>query len=429
MKNRLLILLVALQLNAFGKTLEVSAGGSIRQAIALAKPFDTILVKNGYFFDNQLVVNIPLSIIGENYPIIDAQYQNEIFTIKSNNVLIKGFHLMNIGKTATIDWAAVKVLEAKNVRIAGNHIENGYFAIYLSASQNCTIEGNLITGKPSEEQNTGNGIHAWKCDSLSIFNNEIRGHRDGIYFEFVTNSMIQNNLSTGNIRYGLHFMFSHNDTYTDNTIRDNGAGVAVMYTRHVTMLRNHFDHNWGSAAYGLLLKDISDSHIENNTFDNNTVGIFMEGTSRTMVFHNQFNENGWAVRVQASCDDNQFSGNNFTANTFDIATNGLTTLNKFDRNYWDKYEGYDLNHDGGGDIPYHPVSLFATITEQMPHGLMLLHSFMVNLMERAEKIVPSLTPEDLMDTQPIMKPIAVDENLHFLMQTSSKQLNKTVKID
>jgi nitrous oxidase accessory protein len=411
--NAIIIVFVLSTLNALGNTLEVTANGSIRQAIASAHPFDTILVKNGYYFDNQLVISIPLSIIGENYPIIDAQYQNEIFTIKANNVTIKGFHLMNIGKTALIDWAAVKVLEAKNVHIFNNHIENGYFAIYLSASQNCTIEGNLITGKPSEEQNTGNGIHAWKCDSLSIFNNQIKGHRDGIYFEFVTNSSIQNNISTGNIRYGLHFMFSHNDTYTDNTIRDNGAGVAVMYTRHVTMLRNHFDHNWGSAAYGLLLKDISDSRIENNTFNNNTVGIFMEGTSRTMVFHNQFEENGWAIRVQASCDANQFSDNNFRANTFDIATNGSTMLNKFDRNYWDKYEGYDLNHDGVGDVPYHPVSLFASIIEQMPYSLMLLHSFMVNLMERAEKIFPSLTPEDLMDTQPIMKPIAVDENLLF----------------
>ncbi len=404
MRRHIIILFLFSPLCVFGRTIEVPAGGSIRQAIASAQAYDTIWVKNGYFIENQIVVSTPLSIIGENFPIIDAQYQNEIFTVKSDNVTIQGFHLMNVGKTSLIDWAAVKVLEARNVHVIGNHIENGYFAIYLSASQNCFVDGNVITGKPSEEQNTGNGVHAWKCDSLTIRNNRVNGHRDGIYFEFVTNSSIENNLSTGNIRYGLHFMFSHNDSYTDNTIRDNGAGVAVMYTRHVTMLRNHFDHNWGSAAYGLLLKDISDSQIENNTFNNNTVGIFMEGTSRTTVLHNQFNENGWAVRVQASCDDNHFVENNFTANTFDIATNGTMSLNSFSKNYWDKYEGYDLNHDGVGDIPFRPVSLFASIIEQMPHGLMLLRSFMVNLMERAEKIFPSLTPEDLMDNQPSMRP-------------------------
>lgn len=409
MQRCIILIVTCLSVSLWGRTIEVPAGGSIRQAIAAAQPNDTILVKNGYFRENQILVATPLSIIGENFPIIDAQYENEIFTIKSNQVIIQGFHLINIGKTSTIDWAAVKVLEAQDIQVLDNHIENGYFAIYLSGSSKCIVAGNVISGKPSEEQNTGNGIHAWKCDSLTIKNNKVRGHRDGIYFEFVTNSVIENNFSTANIRYGLHFMFSHNDSYMYNTFRDNGAGVAVMYTRHVTMLHNHFDRNWGSAAYGLLLKDISDSRIENNTFNNNTVGIFMEGTSRTHIQHNQFNENGWAVRVQASCDDNYFTENNFTANTFDIATNGSTMLNFFIKNYWDKYEGYDLDRDGVGDVPYRPVSLFASIVEQMPHGLILLRSFMVNLMERAEKIFPSLTPEDLMDNQPSMKPLILSK--------------------
>jgi nitrous oxidase accessory protein len=27
-------------------------------------------------------------------------------------------------------------------------------------------------------------------------------------------------------------------------------------------------------------------------------------------------------------------------------------------NYWDKYEGYDLDKNKIGDIPYHPLSLY-----------------------------------------------------------------------
>lgn len=40
-------------------------------------------------------------------------------------------------------------------------------------------------------------------------------------------------------------MFSHQDIYTNNTFSENGAGVAVMYSRQVTMIRNHFLDNWG----------------------------------------------------------------------------------------------------------------------------------------------------------------------------------------
>jgi nitrous oxidase accessory protein len=200
-------------------------------------------------------------------------------------------------------------------------------------------------------------------------------------------------------------MFSHNDHYFRNRFLKNGAGVAVMYSRQVQMFENRFEYNWGSAAYGLLLKDISDSHIWQNRFEHNSAGIYLEGASRIIVEENVFQENGWALRVQASCDANTFRNNDFNGNSFDVSTNGRLVLNSFNGNYWDKYEGYDLNRDGIGDIPYRPVSLYAIVVEQMPHGLVLMRSFMVYLMDKAEKIIPSLTPEKLVDEQPRMAPL------------------------
>jgi nitrous oxidase accessory protein len=134
------------------------------------------------------------------------------------------------------------------------------------------------------------------------------------------------------------------------------------------------------------------------------VGIHMEGSSRININRNNFKNNGWAVKVQASCDQNSFEQNNFFSNSFDIATNGSLVLNSFDHNYWDKYEGYDLNRDGTGDIPYHPVSMYAMIVEQNPNALILLRSFLVSLLDKAEKAIPTLTPENLFDNSPSMKP-------------------------
>jgi len=88
-----------------------------------------------------------------------------------------------------------------------------------------------------------------------------------------------------------------------------------------------------------------------------------------------------------------------------VSTNGSLVLNTFDGNYWDRYEGYDLNRDGVGDVPFRPVSLYAVVVERMPYGLMLMRSFMVYLMDKAEKIIPSLTPEQLMDKEPAMRPL------------------------
>lgn len=257
----------------------------------------------------------------------------------------------------------------------------------------------------NNEIQSGNGIHCWKSDSMYIYNNTVSGQRDGIYFEFVTNSKIEKNVSEKNVRYGLHFMFSHFDSYTNNIFRHNGAGVAVMYTHDITMYGNTFTDNWGSAAYGLLLKDISNSTIEKNNFTGNTTGIYMEGSSRLKIHHNNLSGNGYAMKIQASCDGNVIEKNNFKGNTFDVTTNGTLVQNDFDNNYWDKYSGYDLNRDGIGDVPHHPVNMFSMIIEQMPVAMIFFRSFMVDLMDRTEKAIPSLTPENFRDNKPRMKQI------------------------
>jgi nitrous oxidase accessory protein len=377
---------------------------SIRKAIELAKNNDTVLVKAGIYSEGNIIIQKNIVLIGENFPVIDGENKYEIFTVSGNGITIKGFQFQNSGRSAMNDYASIGVIDSKNIVVENNKVINSYFGVHVANSSFVAIKNNNIAGTPSTEQNTGNGIHLWKCNNATIDNNHITGHRDGIYFEFVTASTIQNNRSEKNIRYGLHFMFSNNDYYLRNTFSNNGAGVAVMYSHKVKMEGNRFELNWGPSSYGILLKDITDSHIQNNTFYKNSVGIHMEGSSRIDASKNIFKENGWGIKVQASCDDNNFYINNFFGNTFDIATNGTMVLNKFYNNYWDKYEGYDRNKDGVGDVPYHPVSMYSMIVEQNPNALILLRSFIVSLFDKAEKAIPSLTPENLTDDKPMIKP-------------------------
>jgi nitrous oxidase accessory protein len=177
-----------------------------------------------------------------------------------------------------------------------------------------------------------------------------------------------------------------------------------MYTKGVKMINNHFLHNWGSSAYGLLLKDIRDSFVSGNEFEENSVGVFMEGSSRNEIKENTFVRNGYAFKLQASCDDNVISQNNFQQNTFDLVTNGSLVLNKIESNYWDRYEGYDLDRNQVGDVPYRPISMYGMIVERMPTAVLLWRSFLVFLLDRAEKAIPVITPENLKDNLPAMRP-------------------------
>jgi nitrous oxidase accessory protein len=392
-------------LPAVADSITVSSKGlSIKKAVDIATHGDTLYIKSGTYKEGNIIIEKSLTIIGEGFPVLDGDNKVEIFTIHANNVTISGFKFINTGVASINDLAAIKVLDSKWIRIINNRFENTFFGIHFSNSSQSWIEDNELQSQAEAEHQIGNGIHLWKCNHVTISNNKIKGHRDGIYFEFVTNSLITNNYSEGNIRYGLHFMFSHNNEYRENTFKNNGAGVAVMYTTGVKMINNTFEHNWGSSAYGLLLKDIRDSFVSGNKFIENSVGIFMEGSSRIEFKENTFSKNGYAVKLQASCDDNTFNQNNFSANTFDMATNGSLVLNAVSGNYWDRYEGYDMNKDHIGDIPYHPVSMYSMVVEQMPTAVLLWRSFLVLLMDKAEKAIPAITPENLKDNSPAMRP-------------------------
>lgn len=406
-KVKILILICLFAATAWARTIPVGSKEAIRtikEAIAKAQPGDTLLIRSGIYREGNIILQKKLILLGENYPVLDGENKYEILTVHADGAVIKGLKFINVGIASINDLAAIKILQSKGLHILDNRFENAFFGIYLANSSQTWIEDNELKADAEAEHQIGNGIHLWKCEHITIHHNRVKGHRDGIYFEFVTNSLITDNYSEGNMRYGLHFMFSHNDEYRNNTFINNGAGVAVMYTKGVKMINNHFEHNWGSSAYGLLLKDIRDSFVTGNTFKENSVGIFMEGSSRIKFEGNDFTANGYAIRLQASCDDNIFSRNNFSRNTFDLVTNGTLVLNKINSNYWDRYEGYDLNHDQVGDVPYRPVSLYGMVVERMPTAVLLWRSFLVFIMDRTEKAMPALTPENLKDDSPAMKP-------------------------
>lgn len=398
--------MLLLPVSAFGRTIIVSPGSAVatlKQAIIIANNGDTVIVKKGVYTSLNTIVNKQLTILGEDRPVLDARFQEEVVTITSDHVKFDGFVIQNTKTGSMRDYAGIRLSNVEFVTIGNNILVNNFFGIYLSNCKHIEVLHNHITGSNNIE-NSGNGIHLWKCWNILIKGNYVTRHRDGIYFEFAKKSIIEDNFSEKNIRYGLHFMFSDDDTYRNNTFKNNGSGVSVMYTRRIKMLNNTFIENWGSSIYGVLLKEITDATIEGNHFIRNTTAIYMENSDRVTVLNNDFLSNGWAIRVLASCNNNKFTQNNFKGNSFDVTTNGTLKNNYFNNNYWDKYEGYDLNKDGTGDIPYHPISLYAQIIEQNPPSVMLMRSFIVNLLDKVERAIPSLTPESVRDDKPRMKP-------------------------
>lgn len=379
--------------------------GSITRALAATAEHDTVLVRAGTYAEGTITITRPLVLMGEGWPVVDGGGEGEVMVVKASQVTITGFVIRGTAVSDMNDNAGIKCISASDITVRGNRVEGCFFGIYFSSVLRGTITDNRVLGDAGAPENRrANGIHLWKCGHIDVLRNTITNHRDGIYLEFVTDSHIGQDTSAFNARYGLHFMFSHRDSYTHNLFHDNGAGVAVMFTREVTMTDNRFERNRGASSYGLLLKEINDAHIEGNTFADNTVGILLDGCNRATVKRNTFSSNGWAVRLFANSTASLFEGNSFSANTFDVTTNGDLVSSTLKGNYWDRYRGYDLDRDGKGDVPFRPLSVFAMVTEKMPYAMVLSRSLMVSLLDQSERLIPSMTPKALEDTAPLMRP-------------------------
>jgi nitrous oxidase accessory protein len=381
-------------------TCEIS---TIKKAMEIAEDGDEIFIKKGIYKENDIEVNKSVTMYGEEGTVIDGQNLGGILLVTSNDFVLRNMKLINVGVSYTKDYAAIKVSRCKNFTIENIVLDKIFFGILIEKSHFGKILNNKLSSDGKDEANSGNGMHFWHCSNMEIAGNEVYGMRDGIYFEFVSESKVHGNFSHDNIRYGLHFMFSNNDIYFDNEFRDNGAGVAVMFSKFISMYRNKFRFNWGSASYGLLLKEIYDAEIYDNLFEENTIGIKGEGCTRINYTNNIFLRNGWAIKIAGACYTNIFEKNDFMHNSLDLAYNTKVNDNKFDKNYWSEYAGYDLNKDGIGDVPYRPVKLFSYIVNRTPEALVLLRSLFVDIINFSEKVSPVFTPDNLMDNNPLMR--------------------------
>jgi nitrous oxidase accessory protein len=178
------IFISALSLSAQADTITISPSGSvksIKKAVAIAHSGDTLYIKPGTYKEGNIVIEKTLTIIGEGFPVLDGDHNFEIFTIHAHNVTVTGLKFINTGVASINDLAAIKVLDSKGLRIVNNRFENTFFGIHFSNSSQSWIEDNELQAEAVAEHQIGNGIHLWKCNHITVNNNTIKGHRDGIY--------------------------------------------------------------------------------------------------------------------------------------------------------------------------------------------------------------------------------------------------------
>ena len=255
---------------------------TIQSALAAANMHDTVEVQKGIYKESPILIKKPVTLKGIDNPTFDGENKDHVVDILSDDVQLEGFKISNSGISDIHEFAGIHVENVKGCKFKNNILENNTYGFYFAKVENCVIENNSSIGNAVNEVSGGNGIHLWSCHHIHILKNKTDKHRDGIYLEFSTDLLIEENISTGSIRYGLHFMFSSGNKFYRNHFIYNSTGVAIMYSKNIEVKGNFFEKSKDANSYGILLKDITDSEFTNNVFRENTIGITADNATRNL---------------------------------------------------------------------------------------------------------------------------------------------------
>ena len=369
---------------------------SLQSRLDAAPRGSTVYVPAGVY-DGPLVVRGPLTVVAEAAAVIDGGGRGSVVTIEGDGVVLRGFTIRNSGRQVTEEAAGIKATGHRHV-IERNRVHDVYFGIHIGDGSHALVQDNVITPGEKHGARPGHGISAWNLRDSELLRNQISEARDGIYLSFTERVVVSGNTAT-KCRYGFHSMYSQQARFEDNTAEGNLLGAALMMSDKLVLRRNTIrQHRDGSAAYGILLKDIGDLIAEDNRILANRIGIYAEAVpsdpSREAIFRNNViagNEVGLALQSTAALT---LTGNRIAENLTDVRPLGrqLSAGMRWTRdgrgNSWSQYRGYDADGDGIGDVPHRAEAAIDLLLQKNPLIQALLYTPAHLAIEAAARMFP-----------------------------------------
>ncbi len=383
---------------------------TIESALALANVGDTIEVHGGVY-SAPLYIEKSVTLLGIDSPVIDGNGKGSLVIITAPDVHLEGFIIRNSGISIVTEDTGV-VVQASNVRVINNIVEDVLYGIYFAAADNGIAQNNTVRCHDLDISRRGDGMRVWYSKNLLLDGNTITNCRDTLIW-YTDGIIIQNNIIESNL-YGLHFMYSDNATIQNNTIRYNSVGIYMMYSENITARDNSILWNRGASGYGIAFKDSNYLSVENNAVIGNQSGVYIDNSPMlpdiiTLFKGNFFAYNDVGVSALPSVARNAFQGNAFIDNLQQASTLGRGNLLKnmwqVDGvgNYWSDYVGYDSDGDGIGNVSYRVEKLFESLTDEYPLLRLFTYSPASQSLNFAAVAFPSLRPDPkVIDEAPLM---------------------------
>ncbi|MCC4767371.1 hypothetical protein FXW07_12255 [Methanosarcina sp. DH1] len=283
---------------------------SIQDAIKNATAGDTVLVFPGNYTENVYVDKelIISSLSGNPLDTVvkAANSEDDVFTIVSDNVTIRGFSITGAGIDQYGDDKAGIYFEGTNnsVTMENNVYSNGY-GIFLHDSYNNTLTDN------SAYMSGIGGIFLWNSSYNRLYNNYINTtNHEGIYlYELSNNNELNNNtVNFTDSGSGIALSLSYNNTLTSNTVLNSNSGFLLTESNLNSLISNVANsNNWN----GIDFQESNSNTLRNNTANfNKNNGIFLIKSNNNRLDYNNASNNSYhGINLNNSSTGNILTGN------------------------------------------------------------------------------------------------------------------------
>jgi nitrous oxidase accessory protein len=248
---RALALLVLLSSPLRAAELHVQPGaGTLANAIAGATPGDVLLLSGGTYL-GPVTIDRALTLQGDGTATIDGQGQGTVITVTGNDVVLAGLTVTGSGGNNQAIDSGIKVVRGvERTRIEANRLTDNMHGVDIHGGRDTLVRGNTIEGRRNPRMNErGNGFYVWNSPGTVIEDNQVRWGRDGIFANASKKDIFRNN-SFRDLRFAIHYMYTHDSEVSGNISIGNHLGFAIMFSDRVVVTDNL---SLGDREHGVML--------------------------------------------------------------------------------------------------------------------------------------------------------------------------------
>jgi nitrous oxidase accessory protein len=360
-------------------------------------------------YRGDLVIKRPLSLTGRRGAVLEGTGGGTVVTVKASDVLVSDVLIRRSGHRNTTEDAGFKAT-GERVRIAHARLEDTLFGVSFEECKACAVEGVSVLGFDEQTELRGDGIKLWESHHSTVRHAVVERVRDVVVW-YTRHATLEDVVVRGS-RYGTHLMYAHDASVRRSRFEGNVVGIFVMYSGRMLLEQNVVAGARGAAGMGFGFKDSDAITARGNWLVANTSGLYLDNTPRTtaepVVFEgNVIALNDVGLRLHSAEKGLSFRGNDLRQNALVVEADGggSALAVEFRGNHFSEYEGYDLNGDGVGDVPFEVKALSSDLTESRPTLKFFQGTAAIGLLDAVAHAVPLLAARKLLvDPAPLVRP-------------------------